>query len=99
VLISADRGQLRTMRLLPFTAAADETASVAGPRHDGYVVDGQSRDDYWSSLNRRNRQGMLSEMQRSRYPLMPSNRSWTRPGPGGGHDEDHRDSRSHRPPR
>src|SRR5271166_4657854 len=27
--MSADRGQLRTMRLLPFTAAADEAAWVA----------------------------------------------------------------------
>ena len=26
-----DRGQLRTMRLLPFTAAADEAAWVADP--------------------------------------------------------------------
>ncbi len=32
--MSADRGQLRTMRLLPFTAAADEAAWVADPRHD-----------------------------------------------------------------
>jgi hypothetical protein len=29
--MSADRGQLRTMRLLPFTAAADEAAWVADP--------------------------------------------------------------------
>ena len=29
--MSADRGQLRTMRLLPFTAAADEAAWVVDP--------------------------------------------------------------------
>ena len=32
--MSADRGQLRTMWLLPFTAAADEAARVVDPRHD-----------------------------------------------------------------
>jgi hypothetical protein len=29
--MSADRGQLRTIRLLPFAAAADEAAWVADP--------------------------------------------------------------------
>ena len=32
--MSVDRGQLGTMRLLPFTAAADEAAWFADPRHD-----------------------------------------------------------------
>ncbi len=32
--MSVDRGHLRVMRLLPFTAAADEAAWFAGPRHD-----------------------------------------------------------------
>ena len=32
--MSVDRGQLGAMRLLPFTAAADEPAWFADPRHD-----------------------------------------------------------------
>jgi hypothetical protein len=32
--MSVDRGQLRTMRLLPFGAATDETTWFADPWHD-----------------------------------------------------------------
>ena len=38
--MSVDRGQLRTMRLLPFTAAADEAAWVADP---GTIVGSASK--------------------------------------------------------
>jgi hypothetical protein len=68
VTITVDRDGGDHLNPAEFAVAAEQAASagaasiVSAHTASGYVVDGQSRGDYWSSLNRRERQGMLSEM-------------------------------------